>query len=77
MMVNIGFNNQVNPKRVIGIIKNEGAPARRYRDRIKDTLKGLDTSSGRSTRSLVIMDSDHVFFSPIEAETLGKRFKEV
>ena len=76
MMLNIGYENTVIKARVVGLINNEGAAIRRYRSRLKDSLKYIDATCGHKARSIVIMDSDHAYLSAIAVETLKKRFLE-
>ena len=75
MLVNIGYENSVMKDRVVGMVNNEGAAARRYRSALKDSHKLIDATCGHKTRSIIIMDSDHIFLSAIAAETLKKRFE--
>ena len=39
----------------------------------KDMGRAIDCTSGRKTRSILVMDSDHVVLSAIQPETLAAR----
>ena len=71
--VNVGFNNMVNAERVIAVISAESSPARRMMQDAKDSGRAIDCTSGRKTRSVVIMDSDHIVLSAIQNETISQR----
>ncbi|MBQ3707008.1 MAG: DUF370 domain-containing protein [Clostridia bacterium] len=71
--VNVGFNNIINAERVIAVIASDSAPAKRLIQDAKDTGRAIDCTSGRKTRSVVIMDSDHIVLSAIQNETISGR----
>ena len=71
--VNVGFNNMINAERVIAVISSDSAPAKRLIQDAKDTGRAIDCTSGRKTRSVVIMDSDHIVLSAIQNETISGR----
>ena len=71
--VNVGFNNMINAERVIAVISSDSAPAKRLIQDAKDTGRAIDCTSGRKTRSVVIMDSDHIVLSAIQNETVSAR----
>ena len=76
MMLNIGYGNSVNMEHVVGLVRNDGAAIRRLRTLLKDSLKLIDATCGHKARSIVIMDSDHVWLSAFAAETLAERFNK-
>ena len=71
--VNVGFNNMVNAERVIAVISSDSAPAKRLIQDAKDQGRAIDCTSGRKTRCVVIMDSDHIVLSAIQNETVSAR----
>lgn len=71
--VNVGFNNIINAERVIAVIGSEAAPSKRMIQDAKDMGRAIDCTSGRKTRSILVMDSDHVILSAIQTETLAAR----
>ncbi len=74
--VNVGFNNMVNADRVIAVIASDSAPAKRLIQDAKDAGRAIDCTSGRKTRCVVIMDSDHIVLSAIQNETVSQRLNE-
>ena len=71
--VNVGFNNIVNAARVVSVISSDSAPTKRLIQDARDMGRAIDCTSGRKTRSVLIMDSDHVILSAIQTETLSDR----
>jgi len=73
-LVNIGFGNSVVSRRVIAIISPSAAPIKRLRDEAREDRRLVDATQGRRTRSVLIMDSNHVILSAVQSETLSQRF---
>jgi len=74
LLLNIGFGNTVVATRVVAILAPNSAPMKRLKDEAKDAKRLLDATHGRRTRSLIVMDSNHVVLSAIQAETVSQRF---
>ena len=72
-LVNIGFGNTVVSRRVIAIISPNASPMKRLRDEARQEKRLIDATQGRKTRSVIIMDSNHVILSAIQSETLAQR----
>ncbi|MGN1411804.1 MAG: DUF370 domain-containing protein [Oscillospiraceae bacterium] len=75
-LVNIGFGNVVSSERVIAVISSESAPIKRIIAEAREDKRLIDATFGRRTRSVVVMDSDHVILSPVQAETIAERLKD-
>ncbi|PQP34663.1 DUF370 domain-containing protein, partial [Desulfobacteraceae bacterium SEEP-SAG9] len=43
-------------------------------DEAKEDQRLIDATHGRKTRSIIIMDSNHIVLSAIQAETISQRF---
>lgn len=71
--VNVGFNNIINAERIVAVIGSDSAPSKRLIQDAKDMGRAIDCTSGRKTRSILVMDSDHVILSAIQTETLSAR----
>jgi regulator of extracellular matrix RemA (YlzA/DUF370 family) len=72
-LLNIGFGNVVVASRVVAVVNPNSAPMRRLKDSAKDIGKLIDASQGRKTRSIIVMNSDHIILSAIQPETLAQR----
>lgn len=73
-LLNIGFGNTVVADRVVGIVAPNSAPMKRLKDEARDDKRLVDATHGRRTRSIIIMDSNHIVLSAIQAETISQRF---
>ena len=72
-LVNIGFGNIVSANRIIAIVSPESAPIKRMVQEAKDKGTAIDAPYGRSTRAVVITDSDHLILSALQPETVASR----
>lgn len=75
-LANIGFGNMVAADRIIAVVAPDSAPARRMVQDARDAGRVIDATSGRRTRSVIIMDSDHIVLSPLQPETVAGRMEE-
>jgi regulator of extracellular matrix RemA (YlzA/DUF370 family) len=73
-LLNIGFGSTVVSDRVVAIVSPNSAPMKRLKDEAKDDKRLIDATHGRRTRSIIIMDSNHVVLSAIQAETISQRY---
>ncbi len=60
--------------RVIAIVSPGAAPMKRLRDESAKRGKLVDSTQGRRTRSIILMDNDQVILSAINPETIASRF---
>ena len=75
-LFNIGYGNLVSASRVIAIVSSQAAPMKRLRNEASTRGKLIDATQGRRTRSIIVMDSDHVILSAINPETIAARFAQ-
>jgi regulator of extracellular matrix RemA (YlzA/DUF370 family) len=73
VLLNIGYGNLVAASRVIAIVSSQAAPIKRLRNEASNRGKLIDATQGRRTRSIIVMDSDHVILSAINPETIASR----
>ncbi|MFO7557501.1 MAG: DUF370 domain-containing protein [Desulfobacterales bacterium] len=74
-LLNIGFGSSVVAERVVTIVSPNSAPMKRLKDEAKEEKRLVDATHGRRTRSIIIMDSNHVVLSAIQAETISQRYE--
>ena len=72
-LLNIGFGNMVSADRLIAIVSPESAPIKRIIQEGRDRGMLIDATYGRKTRSVVMMDSDHIVLSAIQPDTVAAR----
>ncbi len=73
-LLNIGFGNTVVADRIVAIVTPNSAPMKRLKDQAKDDARLVDATHGRRTRSIIVLDSNHVILSAIQAETVAQRY---
>ncbi len=75
-LISIGFGNVVASEKIVAIIAPGSSPVRRLKDEARQKGKLVDATQGRRTRSLIVMDSDHVVLSAIGVETITQRLEK-
>ena len=75
-LINIGFGNMVAAGRVIAVVSPDSAPIKRMTQEARERGTLIDASFGRKTKTVLIMDSDHIILSALPPETVGGRFSE-
>ena len=73
-LLNIGFGGTVVAERVVAIVSPNSAPMKRLKNEAKKDKRLVDATHGRRTRSIIVMDSNHVILSAIQAETISQRY---
>ena len=72
-LINIGFGNTVSADKVIAIVSPDSAPIKRMVQDAKDNGSAIDATFGRKTRAVIIMNSNHLVLSAVQAETIAGR----
>ena len=75
--INIGFGNVVAAQRILAVLSPDSAPIKRMIQEAKERGMLVDASFGRSTKSVLLMDTDHVILSALGPEQLSGRGSEV
>lgn len=76
-LVGIGFGNLVSAERIISIVSPESAPIKRMIQDVREKGLLIDASFGRSTRSVIVMDSGNVILSALQPEALAVRIDDI
>ena len=73
-LINVGFGNSVVAGRVLAVVNPKSSPMKTLRDQARSNNKLIDVTEGRRTRSILILDTNHVILSSIQPDTLNQRF---
>jgi len=73
-LINIGFGNVVNTKKIVAVINPEAAPIKRMIQSAKDKGLTIDATQGRRTRSVIITEDEYIILSALQPETIAGRF---
>jgi regulator of extracellular matrix RemA (YlzA/DUF370 family) len=74
-LLNVGYGNVVTRARVIAVVSAQSSASRRLREDASQRGKLVDATQGRRTRSILVMDSDHVVLSAVNPETVAARIE--
>ena len=69
-MLSIGLGNFVSASRVVAIVSPESAPVKRMVQEAKDKGLAIDSTFGRRTRAVIVMDSGQLVLSPNQPTTI-------
>lgn len=72
-LINIGFGNMVAAERLLAVVSPDSAPIKRVIQEARDRGMLIDASYGRKTRSVLLMDTDHVILSAITPAMVTER----
>ncbi|MEN8198521.1 MAG: extracellular matrix/biofilm biosynthesis regulator RemA family protein [Thermodesulfobacteriota bacterium] len=72
-LINVGFGNTVMVDRIVAVVNSGSSPSRKLKELAKGAERLIDVTEGRRTRSLLVMDSNHVILSSIQPDTISQR----
>ena len=73
-MINVGFGNSIVASKILAVVNPHSSPMKKLKDEAKRGNRLLDVTEGRRTRSIIILDSNHVVLSSVQPETIMQRF---
>ena len=74
-LINIGFGNMISSGRLVAILSPDSAPIKRMVQEARDRGTLIDATYGRRTRSVLIMDNDHLVLSALQPDTVASRLE--
>ena len=69
-LINIGFGSLVAAGRLLSVLAPDSAPIKRVIQEARDRGMLIDASYGRKTKSVLLMDTDHVILSALTPEQI-------
>ena len=75
-LINIGFGSMVAAGRVLSMLAPDSAPIKRIVQEAKDRGMLIDASYGRATKTVILMDTDHVILSALTPDVLSARWMD-
>lgn len=76
-LINIGYGNMAAAERIVTVVAAEASPVRRLVQEARDRGRVVDATCGHKTRSVLVMDSDHLILSPLQPETVASRMESI
>ena len=74
--INIGFGSMISASRVLAVVAPDSAPIKRVVQEARERGMLIDASYGRKTKSVILMDTDHVILSAITPEAVSTRWTD-
>ena len=75
-LINIGFGSLVAANRILAIVEPDSAPIKRVIQESRDRGMLIDASYGRKTKSVILMDTDHVILAASTPENIFARWMD-
>ena len=75
-LIGIGFGNLVSADRIVAIVSPESAPVKRMIQDVRERGLLIDASFGRSTKSVITMDSGNIVLPALAPENRAARWRE-
>ena len=75
-LINIGFGSLVAANRILAIVEPDSAPIKRVIQESRARGMLIDASYGRKTKSVILMDTDHVILAASTPETIYARWMD-
>ena len=76
MLISIGFGNYVSSEKVVSVLSPDSAPIKRLISESRESGFLVDASFGRSTRSVILMNSRHVILSSVMPDEFAQRMRQ-
>ena len=73
-LINIGFGSMVAAGRILSMLAPDSAPIKRIVQEAKERGMLIDASYGRATKTVILMDTDHVILSALTTDVLTSRW---
>jgi len=73
--LNVGFGNTVMVEKIIAVINTGSSPARKLKEAAKMQDRLIDVTEGRRTRSILVMESNHIILSSVQPDTINQRMQ--
>lgn len=75
-LIPIGCGGMVSADRLLAVLAPDSAPVKRMIQEARDRAMLIDATYGRKTKSVLVMDTDHVVLSAVSPETVTARSEE-
>ncbi len=75
-LMNIGFGSLLSAGRILAIVDPDSAPIKRLVQEARERGMLIDASYGHKTKSVILMDTDHVILSALTPDTLSQRWAD-
>ena len=74
-LINIGFGSMLAAGRILAVVDPDSAPIKRVVQEARERGMLIDASYGHKTKSVILMDTDHVILSALTPEMISARWQ--
>jgi hypothetical protein len=75
-LVRVGYGNLVATDRILCILNYGSLPTRKLKEDAKANKSLIDTTQGRKTRTVIVLDTNHIVLSALASETISQRLED-
>ena len=75
-LINIGFGSMLSAGRMLAVVAPDSAPIKRLVQEARERGMLIDASYGHKTKSVILMDTDHLILSALTPEVLSQRWSD-
>ena len=72
-LIHVGFGSLVSAERVVAVVSRGSAAVRRMVQEARERGVLIDATYGRRTKSVLIMDNDHLVLSALAPDVIAAR----
>ena len=72
-LIHVGFGSLISADRVVAVVSPDSAPIKRMAQEARERGVLIDATYGRRTKSVLIMDNDHLVLSALTPEVIASR----
>ena len=76
MLISIGFKNYILLERIVSVISPDSRPVRNLIATAREQDRLIDATMGKKTKSVIVVNSNHVILSANAPETIFHRVNE-
>jgi len=76
-MINVGYYNYITPERIVSIMPPASKPTRSLIRDARQEGRVIDLTMGKRTRSVIVMDSNHIVLAASLPKTIVNRINGV
>jgi len=75
MMISVGYKNYILRERIVAVVTPESRPVKNLINGAREKGKLIDATMGKRTKSVIVMNSDHIMLSANAPETIVLRIQ--
>lgn len=76
MLIGIGFGSYIAAEKIVTVLSPDSAPIKRMISDCRERGLLIDASFGRSTRSVLLMNSNHIILSSLSPDEISREILE-